>query len=310
MLTTLILSMVTATGLFLMTLSLRRVPGSHQLRRIQALREESRPDEAGGSLLGTLRSRGLDAALRQADLAITPTQFLHTALLLGLSAFLAGLLISRGLPVAVFAAAVSVVLYLAWLTWRRDSRRLAYEEAIADLCDRLAAGALLTGTLQGAMTHAADSAPEILQDDVAYIASQLSQSGQVHSAFADVLERRRSTALGLLADTLSVWSLRGATLPLQELLTPLSSTIRALAGEGKRMHSELSGTRLTMVIVSLAPAGFVLLMRLNTPALARLYASPTGQWIQLAAYTIAGTGYLLGQRILQRVQAVLTLGKE
>lgn len=310
MLTSLVLSLVSAMGLFLMTLSLRWVHGPRQLRRIRDLRSEARPAKSTDSVLETVRTHGLEAALRQADLAISPTQFVHSALLLGLGAFVVGLLVSRGVLVGVFAILVTEVLYVSWLTWRRDSRRLAYEEAIADLCDRLSAGALLTGTLQGAMNHAADSAPEILQEDVEYIASQLSQTGRVRTAFVDVVERRRSTSLGLLADTLDIWSLRGTTLPLQDILSPLSTTIRAIAGEGKRMNSELSGTRLTMVIVSLAPAGFVLLMRLNAPELDRIYASSTGQWIQIAAYTIAGVGFLFGQRILQKVQAVLEIEKE
>jgi len=307
MLTLILQSVIAAAGLFLMILSLRWVPGPRQLRRIQDLRLGGHPaEDQGTDVVQTFRTRGLEAALLQADLPVHPARFLQSALLLGLAGLAVGWLLG-GVLVAGFCAAASLVGYLYWLSWRRDSRRLAYEEALADLCDRLAAGALLTSTLQGALAHAAESAPEILRTDVAYIASQLSQTGRVQTAFAEVLERRRSSALQLLADTLDVWSRRGATLPLQDILAPLATSIRDMAAAGKRMNSELSGTRMTLLIVSLAPTGFVLLLRLTTPALDQIYASPAGQWIQIAAYTIAGTGFLLGQRMLQRVQAVLTL---
>ncbi len=310
MLTLILLSLIAASGLFLMSLSLHWVPGPRQLRRIRDLRAGSHPaEDVPGTLVHTVRTRGLEAALLQADLPVHPARFVQSAVLLGLAGLAAGWLLG-GLLVAGFCAAASLVGYLYWLFWRRDSRRLAYEEALADLCDRLAAGALLTSTLQGALSHAAESAPQILRADVAYIASQLSQTGRVPAAFAEVLERRRSTALQLLADTLGVWSRRGATLPLQDILAPLATSIREMAAAGKRMNSELSGTRMTLLIVSLAPAGFVLLLRLTTPALDHIYASPAGQWIQVAAYTIAGTGFLLGQRMLQRVQAVLTLEED
>jgi hypothetical protein len=52
---------------------------------------------------------------------------------------------------------------------------------------------------------------------------------------------------------------------------------------------------------------FVLLLRLTTPAMDRIYASPTGQIVQIVAYTIAAGGFLLGQRTMQRVRRVMDI---
>jgi Flp pilus assembly protein TadB len=260
------------------------------------------PDD---DLMRSMRTRGLDATIAQADLNVTPAGFIRTGFLLVLLGLAVGYLVSGGLLVAVFMGAATGVLYVYWLQWRRDEKRLEYEEALADMCDRLAAGATLTSTLQGAMNHAAETAPEIVKEDFNFIAAQLTQTASVKTAFGDVVKRRRSYSLALMADTLEVWALRGATISLQEVLAPLSGTIRAVAMEGRRMNSELTRARWQLFIVAVAPAMFVLLLRLTTPAMDQMYASLTGQIVQMVAYTIAAVGFLLGQRTMQRVRRVM-----
>ena len=124
----------------------------------------------------SVSKRGLDVTLAQADLDVTPAGCVRTGILLGLVGLAGGYLVSGGLIVAAFTTVGSVVLYVYWLQWRRDEKRLEYEEALADMCDRISAGATLTSTLQGAMNHAAETAPEIVKEDFNYIASQLTQT--------------------------------------------------------------------------------------------------------------------------------------
>jgi Flp pilus assembly protein TadB len=296
-------------GIFIAVLSLRWARTGRNLRRISELRrvadqtmEAEPPDD---DLMKSMRERGLEVTLAQADLDVTPAGFMRTGILLILLGLAAGYLVSGGMLVALFVGAATGVLYIYWLQWRRDEKRLEYEEALADMCDRISAGATLTSTLQGALNHAAETAPEIVREDFNYIASQLTQTASVSTAFKDIVKRRKSYSLALMADTLEVWALRGATISLQEVLAPLSSTIRAVAMEGRRMNSELTRARWQLLIVAIAPAIFVLILRLSTPALDRVYASTTGQIIQIAAYTIAAAGFLLGQRTMQRVRRVM-----
>jgi Flp pilus assembly protein TadB len=169
---------------------------------------------------------------------------------------------------------------------------------------------MLTSTLQGAMTHAADVSPEILKDDFNYIAGQLSQTASIRQAFAPILNRRRSYALELIEETLEVWALRGATISLQDVLRPLSQTIRAISSTRKRMLSELSGVRRQMMIVAIAPVFFVVILRLSTPALAAIYSSPTGELMQIIAYSISALGFLMGQRVIMNVQKILEIESE
>jgi Flp pilus assembly protein TadB len=302
-------ALIAGAGLFVAVISLRWTRAGQNLKRITALRQSAEetmegepPDE---DFFKSVRQRGLDIALAQADLDVTPVGFIRTGILLGLVGLALGYLVSGGIVVSAFTAVASVVLYIYWLQWRRDERRLLYEEALADMCDRISAGATLTSTLQGAMNHAAETAPEIVKEDFNFIASQLTQTASVKTAFIDVVKRRGSYSLALMADTLEVWSMRGATISLQEVLSPLSSTIRAISMEGRRMNSELTRARWQLFIVAIAPAGFVLLLRLTSPSMDRVYASITGQIVQIVAYTIAAAGFLLGQRTMRRVRRVM-----
>lgn len=302
-------ALLMAAGVFIAIMAMRWPRTGQNLRRITALRrvaeETTEVEPPEDDLMRSMRSRGLDVTLAQADLNVTRAGFIRTGILLVVIGLASGYLVSGGVLVAAFTAAATAVMYIYWLQWRRDEKRLEYEEALADMCDRLSAGATLTSTLQGAMNHAAETAPEIVKEDFNFIASQLTQTGSVKMAFTDVVKRRRSYSLALMADTLEVWALRGATISLQQVLAPLSSTIRAVAMEGRRMNSELTRARWQLFIVAVAPAGFVLLLRLTTPALDVVYASPTGQVIQMVAYSIAAVGFLLGQRTMQRVRRVM-----
>jgi Flp pilus assembly protein TadB len=316
MITNMLMAFIAAVGIFFIVISLRWRRSKAHLKRIDALRRMEPSEEAlvvteqESEFFKTLRASGLERAVAQADLPVTAAGFVRFGILLALVAFAITYVLTAGLLVSAFVAFASIVLYIYWLHWRRDERRLEYEEALADMCDRISAGAMLTSTLQGAMTHAADVAPEIARDDFNYIAGQLTQTAAINQAFGPVIRRRRSYSLELIAETLEVWTMRGATVPLQEVLRPLSTTIRELSAERRRMLSELSGVRRQMMLVAIAPVFFVALLRLSSPALGRIYTTPTGELIQIVAYTISAVGFLVGQRFMNSVQQFLEVESE
>ena len=314
--TNILLAFIAAIGVLLTVLSLRWPQGQSQLRRIDMLKHAGLEDEEqvfmqeDGQFFQTARARGLDAAIGQADLPVTAAGFIRFGLLLMLVGFSLTYVMTGGWLVSVFVTAGVLVLYIYWLHWRRDEKRLEYEEALADMCDRISAGAMLTATLQGAMTHAADVSPEIMKEDFNYIAGQLSQGASIRQAFDPIIHRRRSYALELIKETLEVWALRGAAISLQDVLHPLSKTIREISGTRRRMVSELSGVRRQMMIVAIAPLFFVALLRVSSPALSNVYNSALGQLMQVVAYTISAVGFLLGQRLVMNVQKFLEIESE
>jgi len=312
MLTSIFLSFLGAIGIFLIVLSLayrRRHGGFERIARLtgDAERVSRAATDPGGSPLKTFRRRGLAAAIAQADLPVTPAGFVRVGLMIALLGFMTALLLTGAIGVSILMGVIGLILYVQWLHQRRDARRLEYEEALADMCDRLGVGAQLHGSLKGAMSHAAEMAPEVAKEDFSSVASQIASGASIHRAFEEVQRARRSYSLDLLVDTLAVWSSRGSTIPLHQILNPLSVTIRETASERRRMHSELSGVRNQMRIVAVAPVALVALLRFSSPALARIYASPSGELIQMVAYLLALGGFLLGTRALANVQRAMEI---
>ena len=314
--TNLLLAFIAAIGVLTIVMSLRWPQGRSQLRRIDMLKSASLEEEdllymdQDEQFLKTAWSRGLDAAIGQADLPVTAAGFIRFGLLLALVGFALTFVMTGGWLVSLFVAAGSLVLYIYWLHWRRDEKRLEYEETLADMCDRISAGAMLTATLHGAMNHAADVSPEIMKEDFNYIAGQLSQGASIRQAFDPIIHRRKSYALELIRETLEVWALRGAAISLQDVLHPLSKTIREISSTRRRMVSELSGVRRQMMIVAIAPLFFVAVLRLSSPALSNVYSSSIGQIMQMVAYSISAVGFLLGQRVVMGVQKFLEIESE
>jgi Flp pilus assembly protein TadB len=312
MLTHILVSLIGATGILLISLSLAWREKPSGLERIEALAAQPDPllDEYPSGIAGTmriLREKGLAAALDQAEMPVAASRFIRVGILLSAAGFMLSLVATGAIGVSLLAVFIALTLYVHWLIGKRELHCLEYEEALGDMCERLGVGAQLHGSLNGALAHAAETAPGILKRDFEMVSSQVSSGASIRGAFEALRKKRGSYALDLLVDTLGVWSSRGGTLPLHQILSPLSSTIREVAAERRRMAAELSGPRDQMRIVAIAPLILVGLMRLSSPQLARIYASLSGQVIQAVAYLIALGGYLLGSKVLSGVNQVIEM---
>ncbi len=304
MLTNALFAFVGGLGVFLLFTAAVWGRTRRNLKRIARLQQQE-AEPGYPTFTETLRRQGLAAALAQADLAVTRAEFLRMGLLIALISTGLAYTLTGSIVTPLFIGAGSVLMYLQWLFWRRDRLRVAYEEALADLCDRMATGAQLYNTLEGALAHAAELAPELLKEDFTQAAAALAQNAGVAETFDPLRKRRRSQALDLLFDTLLMWQAHGTTRPLGEVLSPLRTAIRELAAERRKLEAELTLPRLQMFIVAAAPLGFVALLRATLPALAVIYASPVGELIQILAYSISAVGVVLGERTLGAVRRVL-----
>lgn len=312
MTTSLILIVIAGLGALLFVMSFETTSAKDNLERMERLRRSSEelqiPEDA--SFLQTAQKGGLALALARWDLNVTPASFIRDSALVALVAFAIGYFVGNGIIVAVFACVAGIFLYFYYLSYRSVSRRIEYEAALATICDRIATGAMLTQTLQGAINHAAENAPEILKADFQYISAQLMQDANVDVAFADAIKRRKSYALNLLANSLSLYYTRGAAIPLRDVIQPLSSSIKKRRADGKKMHAELTQARLTAIIATLAVPCIVLLFRMMMPNLSIVYSSLEGQLIQIGGYTISTLGFLASQRTIQSVQKIMEVGSK
>jgi Flp pilus assembly protein TadB len=300
-------SLMFGFGVFLTIISLRIniTKKKSTIDRIARITDVEPHVYTGGSFFTSVRKNGLSVALAQADLDVSRAGFIRTGLMLAAGVVAGGYVLTGSLIVAMFMGLGSIYMYSTWLHMRRDQRYLEYEESLADMADRLAAGALLTGTFQGALVHATELAPAILKSDFEKIANAVIQGATISEAFDPIREKRHSYSLDLLVDSLMVWSVQGTTVPLAEVLEPLSVTIRSMANERKRMESELKGARNQLLFVAVAPLMFVAILRSAGPGFGEIYASPPGIVIQLVSYSIAAIGYRLGEKQMEGVRRVL-----
>ena len=88
-------ALIAGAGLFVAVISLRWTRAGQNLKRITALRQsseetmEAEPPEE--DFFRSVRQRGLDITLAQADLDVTPAGFIRTGILLGLIGLAFGL---------------------------------------------------------------------------------------------------------------------------------------------------------------------------------------------------------------------------
>ncbi len=303
-----ILALCAALGIFFIVISPRIAFArkSSTIDRVSKLME-SGEIQFSKSFVTNVRRSGLVVALAQADLDVTPAGFYRTGMIVAVAAGAGTYVMTNGIAVAFFIGFASILMYLNWLFWRRDKKKMAYEEGLADVADAMAAGALISNNLKGAISHAAGMAPEAVRSDFLSISSSIQQGATIPEAFAEVRKKRQSYSLDMLADILYMWSLRGTTVPLSEVLGPLTKSIRKMSAARRRMESELSGKRTQMIFVAVFPFFMVFFMRSLFPGFAEVFASPFGQLIQLASYSISAGGYVLSERVLGAVRKVIDI---
>ena len=318
MLTTLLLSGGLAIGVFIGFLAFANVRGRRTgAQRLQHLREA---EKEAGSVIPRPRMglrefteswqvHGLDRALKQADLPVSKTSFVRVGLLGMLGGFSLTYALLGGLLTAVFAGLVVSLLYVRWLFARRDKLSLAYEEALADAAASMAVGAQLGGgTAQGAISNAAQYAPTRVAKDLEMVSRRLVQGEDLKKAFQPVQLRRQSPMLNILVSTLVGWDRHGSERPLEQVLEPLTETIRENAATRKKATAELTGVRTQMQILAVAPFVLAALMRFSSAAYARFYGSFWGELTMMGSFLLSFTGVVIGERMLNEVNRIMYMG--
>lgn len=316
-LTYLLLASGVAIGVFIIFIAFANVgtarTGMQRLRALAQADEESgavtpRPDMDLRSFAGTWQAGGLDLALKQADLQVTKSGFIRVGLLGAAGGFALTFLVLGGILTSVFAGLVVFILYLRWLFARRDQVSIEYEEALADAAASMAVGAQLGGgTAHGALSNAAQYAPPMVAEDLEQVSRSLVQGEDLAKAFFPIQERRQSPMLNILVSTLVGWERHGANKPLGQILEPLTETIRENAATRKKVTADLSGVRVQMQVLAVAPFILAALMRFTSVDYSNFYSSFAGEITMMGSFLLSAVGVLIGERMLNEVNQVMTL---
>lgn len=319
-LTYIVLSSGLAIGIFITFMAYANV--KTRQTGVQRLRSLMEADEEAGSVVPhphmTIRTfadswqaGGLDRALKQADLPIKKSAFVRVGLLGAAGGFALAYIMLGGILTSAFASLVVFLLYVRWLFLRRDKLAVEYEEGLADAAASMAVGAQLSGgTAHGAISNAAQYAPDMVAEDLEMVSRRLVQGEDLEKAFFEVQQRRQSPMLNILVSTLVGWERHGADRPLGQVLEPLTETIRENAATRKKVTADLTGVRTQMQILAIAPFVLAAMMRFTSLDYANFYSSFWGEVTMMGSFFLSFIGVVIGERMLNQVNQVMDLGSE
>ncbi len=319
-LTYILLSSGLAIGIFITFMAYANVKarqtGTQRLRSLMEADEESgsvvpHPHMTIRTFADSWQSGGLDRALKQADLPIKKSAFVRVGLLGAAGGFALAYIMLGGILTSVFASLVVFLLYVRWLFLRRDKLAVEYEEGLADAAASMAVGAQLGGgTAHGAISNAAEYAPDMVAEDLEMVSRRLVQGEDLEKAFFEVQQQRQSPMLNILVSTLIGWERHGADRPLGQVLEPLTETIRENAATRKKVTADLTGVRTQMQILAIAPFVLATMMRFTSLDYANFYSSFWGEVTMMGSFFLSFIGVVIGERMLNQVNQVMDLGSE
>lgn len=310
--TNLLFSIIGALGAFLIwagfTFQEKKVEKTN-LDRVSELLDADSLSYKSSGFIKTARTYGLEVALGQANLNVTKQVFIRDGCIIMGVLMGVGWITSHNFVIMLVLGVIAWFAYTLWLYDRRDKVGLEYEEALADIADRMASGASLDNTLRGMIGHAVGLAPSVVKPDFELIYRNLMQGATFAEATADVRKRRHSSSLNLLLDTLAMWDRKGTSIPLVRVLQPLTETIRSRQRARQRVNADLQTQKSTLYIITASPFVFMIAMRLFFPDSREAYQTPLGTFFLVLSIGTACLGYILGNKTLNSAAKVLEISE-
>ncbi len=257
----------------------------------------------------------LQERLDAAELPIQAKEFV--LICLGITAGTALLGFALGAPVFGLVGLVLAPLLL-WqqLESRRDKFHEQYADSLAEVVGLLREGFSATGAMNDALANAAKNGPDPAGADFREILSRKSLGDSLDVAFAPILDRRHEPYLNMVSEALTLKESQGGNAG--EVLMGLETMIREQSALRKEIAAKQAQARLEAIIVSLAPIGFFLLLKL-LPWMKGyeqgFYNSALGQLVLLVVLVFSVIAYVLSQRLATRglnleVQEVTVMVRE
>ncbi len=222
----------------------------------------------------------------------------------------AGWIASNNIVVMLTLGGISWFAYIMWLFERRDKQGLEYEEALADMADRMASGAAIHTVIRDTLYPAIRMAPAIVKADFELILTNLNQGAKFEEATQEVKKKRHSTSLNLLLDTLETWGYKGSAVPLADVLHPLTETIRSRMRARQKVNADLQTQKSTLYIITASPFVFMIAIRLFFPDSREAYQTPLGTFFLILSIATACVGYIVGNKVFNSAGKVLEIGGE
>lgn len=249
----------------------------------------------GGGLMARLQAR-LDAA----ELPVSAREFLSVCGAVALVGALAAVLL--GAPALALAGLV-IGPALVWQRYesQRDRFRQDYDNSLAECVQLLREGFSATGSFRDAFDHAVRNGPDPAAADFREVWHAHATGADLEEAFAPVLARRRNPFLRMVAEALTLKAQEGGNVG--EVLLGLETMVREQVALRREIAAKQAQARLEATVVSLAPVGFFLAMKI-LPWIRQyeggFYRSLLGQIALTVALIFSMVAYFFSRRLAVR----------
>ena len=290
-----LIAFIGAAGFFIMVLSLLAHP-RYSLRR-ELARLEGREQEGG--FLARLQRK-----LDQADIPISAGEFLRVSTMLGVAVGLGTFVLTGIASAGLMGFALGFFIYWSYLEDRRDKRRIAYQEALAEVVDILQEAFAATHSLLMAIDTLAEHAPEPAREDFREISRRLHVGESLPDVLQEVAARRREIMFDRLVEALIANMEEGGELG--PVLRALAKAVRGMARVRRQVAAAQSRIRWEARVVCIAPFVFMIILRFTAATLQRpFYASIWGQLAALVVGFLSAGAYYIMNRMGRKALAIV-----
>ncbi len=232
----------------------------------------------------------LEARLRQANLPVTPDEFLRVGAIVALGGAVLGYVLTRTVSGGVLGLAAGPFLYWGYLENRRDRTRREYQAALA----RVAAiiRDVVTGgeDLTAALAAVAERGPAVVRDDFREVMSRISAGATVEQALDHIRKMRQDPILDVLVDVLVVHQQHGGRM--REVLSRLAAATRKRAEIVRRVQAEQTRVVWEARFASIAPFLGLAAFRMVAPELVvPFYSTVQGELLVIGVGLLCAFGY-------------------
>jgi len=290
-----LIAFIGAAGFFIMVLSLLAHP-RYSLRR-ELARLEGREQEGG--FLARLQRK-----LDQADIPISAGEFLRVSTMLGVAVGLGTFVLTGIASAGLMGFALGFFIYWSYLEDRRDKRRIAYQEALAEVVDILQEAFAATHSLLMAIDTLAEHAPEPAREDFQEISRRLHVGESLPDVLREVAARRREIMFDRLVEALIANMEEGGELG--PVLRALAKAVRGMARVRRQVAAAQSKIRWEARVVCIAPFVFMIILRFTAATLQRpFYESIWGQLAALVVGFLSAGAYYIMNRMGRKALAIV-----
>lgn len=212
----------------------------------------------------------------------------------GVGGAMAAFALTRWVALALVAAVVGALAPGAYVRARAARRRLARQEALAVVTDRLRT-AVRSGTdLKEALIRAADAAPPALADEMEYLQELVRRRG-VTEALEALAEVTEDPFLERFAHTLSYAYQGGGKLA--SLLGAVSEAALLQTRTATEIRTRQTQVRIAANLLGVIPVALLVYLKATNPVFLRAYATAQGQLVMLVGFGLIAAGWWISRSL-------------